>query len=276
MILHLRYLQVSLLACGRLMFHGVRAGIAPWFASLGYTRHHGEESDWLLDLVAAGFDKPEEMYGNKLMASKDISTAAAAFLESYVQVNWWHLLRTCYIMCCGQWLCDLMKLTSRRKCRLTHSYSSKFCRSVGVFGHLLSQMCSPMDAQAGSKLRRMVQVYTVCFYLTVVAQRMNGSEHKFDDRVQCLAAAFAGTLLNKHLKTACCCVHVFCCCTQTINGLKPPSSAQLLQSTSSTSSSKGGADMPSLAGSLSRCNSLLGLGGNHTPAASLREKCLMA
>lgn len=80
-------LQVSLLACGRLMYHGGRAGIAPWFASLGYERQHGDESDWLLDLVATGFDKPRQLYGNALMQEQDIKPAAEAFTASYVQVT---------------------------------------------------------------------------------------------------------------------------------------------------------------------------------------------
>uniref|UniRef100_A0A383VUC5 ABC transporter domain-containing protein n=1 Tax=Tetradesmus obliquus TaxID=3088 RepID=A0A383VUC5_TETOB len=77
--------RVSLLACGRLMYHGGRAGIAPWFASLGYERQHGDESDWLLDLVATGFDKPRQLYGNALMQEQDIKPAAEAFTASYVQ-----------------------------------------------------------------------------------------------------------------------------------------------------------------------------------------------
>jgi hypothetical protein len=68
------------------MFHGLRADIAPWFASLGYERHHGDESDWLLDLVATGFDKPRQMYGNLLMQQQDIAPAAEAFTASYVKV----------------------------------------------------------------------------------------------------------------------------------------------------------------------------------------------
>jgi hypothetical protein len=42
---------VTLLAGGRLMYHGSHCGISPWFASLGYERLHGVEADWLLDLA---------------------------------------------------------------------------------------------------------------------------------------------------------------------------------------------------------------------------------
>jgi hypothetical protein len=69
------------------MYHGPRSGISAWFASLGYQRLHGEESDWLLDLVATGFDKPQQLYGNALMASADIAAAAQAFLKHYLQVR---------------------------------------------------------------------------------------------------------------------------------------------------------------------------------------------
>jgi hypothetical protein len=86
--MHVLVLQVSLLACGRLMYHGVRADIAPWFASLGYERLHGDESDWLLDLVATGFDKPQRLYGNALMQQQeDVEQAAEAFKASYLQVG---------------------------------------------------------------------------------------------------------------------------------------------------------------------------------------------
>ena len=40
---------VTLLSTGRLMFHGPRDDLTPWFASLGYTYDaslHGVSSDW--------------------------------------------------------------------------------------------------------------------------------------------------------------------------------------------------------------------------------------
>jgi hypothetical protein len=80
-------LQVTLLAGGRLMHHGLRCGISPWFASLGYERAHGEEADWLLDLVATGFDKPQLLLGNRLMGSDDTSAASRAFLTHYLKVR---------------------------------------------------------------------------------------------------------------------------------------------------------------------------------------------
>jgi hypothetical protein len=69
------------------MYHGLRCGISPWFASLGYERAHGEEADWLLDLVATGFDKPQLLLGNRLMGSEDTSAASQAFLTHYLQVR---------------------------------------------------------------------------------------------------------------------------------------------------------------------------------------------
>jgi hypothetical protein len=79
--------QVTLLASGRLMFHGARQDISPWFASLGYERLHGEESDWLLDLVATGFERPLHMYGNTFKDSQDIAAAATAFEASSYNVR---------------------------------------------------------------------------------------------------------------------------------------------------------------------------------------------
>ncbi|WIA12631.1 hypothetical protein OEZ85_006286 [Tetradesmus obliquus] len=79
--------KVTLLAGGRLMYHGPRTNISAWFASLGYPRLHGSESDWLLDLVATGFDKPQQLFGNALMAREDIPAAADAFLAHYLQTT---------------------------------------------------------------------------------------------------------------------------------------------------------------------------------------------
>ena len=41
--------KLTLLASGRLMYHGPREGITPWFGSLGYhydPNLHGVPSDW--------------------------------------------------------------------------------------------------------------------------------------------------------------------------------------------------------------------------------------
>lgn len=56
-------LQVLLLSGGLMLYQGPTAGLQPWFsAQLGY-RHQaalqGSVSDWALDLVAVGFDKPK-------------------------------------------------------------------------------------------------------------------------------------------------------------------------------------------------------------------------
>ncbi len=55
--------QVLLLSGGLMLYQGSTPGLLPWFsAQLGY--HHqaalqGSVSDWALDLVAVGFDKPK-------------------------------------------------------------------------------------------------------------------------------------------------------------------------------------------------------------------------
>jgi hypothetical protein len=82
------------------MYHGTRPGISPWFASLGYERLHGAEADWLLDLVATGFDKPQTLLGNRLMHGDDTPAAAKAFLAHYLQVGT-HVLLPCS-GCCNQ------------------------------------------------------------------------------------------------------------------------------------------------------------------------------
>lgn len=68
------------------MYHGLRDGLSPWFDSLGYTRLHGDEADWALDLVAVGFDKPQHYYGNTLRSLEDVHAAADAFMAHYVEV----------------------------------------------------------------------------------------------------------------------------------------------------------------------------------------------
>lgn len=79
--------QVTLLANGRLMFHGPREDLTPWFDSLGYTHdpdRDGVASDWCLDLVAVGFAKPEKFYGRTMRTRDDLASAAALFLEHYM------------------------------------------------------------------------------------------------------------------------------------------------------------------------------------------------
>jgi hypothetical protein len=102
---------VTLLAGGRLMYHGARHSISPWFASLGYEWLHGKEADWLLELVATGFDKPQMLLGNRLMRSDDTPAAAQAFLGHYLQVGAL-LLQPCCTDCCDSTV--FMKLSHSR------------------------------------------------------------------------------------------------------------------------------------------------------------------
>jgi hypothetical protein len=57
------FLQITLLASGRLMYTGPTDGLTRWFTSLGYhydPSDHGMASDWALDLVSLGFAKPQQ------------------------------------------------------------------------------------------------------------------------------------------------------------------------------------------------------------------------
>ena len=77
---------VTLLASGRLMYHGPREGITDWFGSLGYTYDpglHGVPSDWALDLVAIGFAKPARFYGHTISTREDLLAASEAFKRRY-------------------------------------------------------------------------------------------------------------------------------------------------------------------------------------------------
>lgn len=55
--------QVLLVSAGMEMYFGARDGMVPWFSGqLGYPYQptlHGVPSDWVMDLVNVGFDKPE-------------------------------------------------------------------------------------------------------------------------------------------------------------------------------------------------------------------------
>ncbi|KAI8468849.1 MAG: P-loop containing nucleoside triphosphate hydrolase protein [Monoraphidium minutum] len=78
---------VTLLASGRLMYHGPREGITPWFGSLGYkydSNLHGVPSDWALDLVAIGFAKPARFYGNTITNKEQLLAASDAFRAHYM------------------------------------------------------------------------------------------------------------------------------------------------------------------------------------------------
>lgn len=47
----------------------------------------GSVPDWVLDLVATGFDKPEHLFGNTLRTAADVRAAAKAFKAHYEKVS---------------------------------------------------------------------------------------------------------------------------------------------------------------------------------------------
>ena len=78
---------MTLLANGRLMYTGPTADMVGWFGSLGFCYDpscHGVSSDWALDLVAVGFNKPKEYFGHSIRDEEDLDRIAAAFLERYL------------------------------------------------------------------------------------------------------------------------------------------------------------------------------------------------
>lgn len=54
--------------------------------AMGADCRAGSESDWVLDLVATGFSKPESLFGLTLQTNADIDAAADAFSASRGQV----------------------------------------------------------------------------------------------------------------------------------------------------------------------------------------------
>jgi hypothetical protein len=77
---------VTLLASGRLMFHGACDDLVPWFGHLGYPYDaslHGVASDWALDLVAIGFHKPKRFYGHTITNMEQLTHASNEFVASY-------------------------------------------------------------------------------------------------------------------------------------------------------------------------------------------------
>jgi hypothetical protein len=90
--------QVTLLAGGRLMYHGPRDEMTEWFGSLGYSHNpleHGVASDWALDLVAVGFAKPAKYYGHTMRTRDDLAASSKAFMEHYMRVR-----AGCGLGCC--------------------------------------------------------------------------------------------------------------------------------------------------------------------------------
>ncbi len=83
--------QVTLLSCGRLMYHGARDGLVDWFSTLGYhydAALHGVVSDWALDLVACGSHKPARFYGPKTITTREqVREASQKFVAQWVAVR---------------------------------------------------------------------------------------------------------------------------------------------------------------------------------------------
>jgi hypothetical protein len=47
----------------------------------------GSEPDWVLDLVATGFNKPENLFGHTMQSKDDLDAAADAFKDGYTRVR---------------------------------------------------------------------------------------------------------------------------------------------------------------------------------------------
>lgn len=78
--------QVTLVASGRLMFFGPPEELVPWFDHLGYKYDpatHGVASDWALDLVAIGFQKPVQLFGHSITSMEQLQAASVQFMSKY-------------------------------------------------------------------------------------------------------------------------------------------------------------------------------------------------
>jgi ABC-type multidrug transport system ATPase subunit len=78
---------MTLLANGRLMYTGPTDDMIDWFGSQGYLYDpnlHGVPSDWALDLVAVGFNKPYEFYGRTMRTEQDLLEASQAFSLTFM------------------------------------------------------------------------------------------------------------------------------------------------------------------------------------------------
>ena len=79
---------MTLLASGRLMYHGVRDNMVPWFATQGFSydaSQHGVASDWALDLVAIGFHKPRRFYGHTITNMEQLQQVSNHFVSQYTE-----------------------------------------------------------------------------------------------------------------------------------------------------------------------------------------------
>lgn len=78
--------QVTLVASGRLMYYGPPDELVPWFDHLGYKYDaaiHGVASDWALDLVAIGFQKPVSLFGHSITSMEQLQAASVQFVSNY-------------------------------------------------------------------------------------------------------------------------------------------------------------------------------------------------
>jgi hypothetical protein len=55
----------------------------------------GSEPDWVLDLVATGFNKPEHLFGASMRDKDDVDAAADAFRDKYIRVRVKQCLSAC-------------------------------------------------------------------------------------------------------------------------------------------------------------------------------------
>lgn len=72
------------------MFFGAPDDMVPWFDQLGYKYDpaaHGVASDWALDLVAIGFQKPVQVFGHSITTMEELQMASVQFVASYRDVS---------------------------------------------------------------------------------------------------------------------------------------------------------------------------------------------
>ena len=80
---------MSLLSCGRLLYHGPRDGLVPWFESLGFEylpESAGTAPDWALDLVAVGSHKPHPgaRAPRTFVGFDQVATASVMFVRKWM------------------------------------------------------------------------------------------------------------------------------------------------------------------------------------------------
>jgi hypothetical protein len=68
------------------MYYGPPDDVVPWFDHLGYKYDpstHGVASDWALDLVAIGFQKPVQLFGHSITSMEQLQAASVQYVASY-------------------------------------------------------------------------------------------------------------------------------------------------------------------------------------------------